>query len=118
MADEIPTPGELGRMIAALRDTQRDGFAAINARLDRLVTNELYAAEQRRVDDRIQALMDALAAEREARIRTIKDEAATREKEITEVEGAVEKFKTSLRWLAASILVPVGLFVFNLVEGV
>lgn len=106
MSTDAPTPGELSRLITAIRDDQRNGFAAINSRLDRLVSTELFSADQRRVDERLKDLADGITDEREARAAQIKDQRV-----------ALDKLTTNLRWLAAAIILPIGLFLANIVLG-
>ncbi|MEU0937562.1 hypothetical protein [Embleya sp. NPDC005971] len=55
MPDEL-TVGELGRSIDALRGELRDGMAALNARLDRVVSTEVYALQSAHTDRRIEEL--------------------------------------------------------------
>ncbi|OPC84254.1 hypothetical protein B4N89_27960 [Embleya scabrispora] len=55
MPDEL-TVGELGRSIDALRGELRDGMAALNARLDRMVTTEVYAAQSAHTEWRMAEL--------------------------------------------------------------
>ncbi|MCX4444809.1 MULTISPECIES: hypothetical protein [Streptomyces] len=45
MAGE-PSLGELGRLIQALREEQRENNMQVNARLDKLVSAEVYAVER------------------------------------------------------------------------
>lgn len=120
MPDE-PTLGELKRTMEA-------GFASVNASLAKVVSQEVFLAEQRRVDERHAAIQADIAEEKAERIAAIKDEQAAREKaitaeqtarktEITEEKGEREKIGTILRWVAASIAIPTALFVANLVQG-
>lgn len=94
--------------LGTLRAEQRSGFtdlrSEINLRLDRLVTNEAFAAEQKRVDERNASLG-----------REMGDERTAREKAVQALEARLDKSATNIRWLAASIIVPVGLFVGNIV---
>lgn len=68
MPDE-PTPWELHRSMEALRRSLESGFASLNARLDRVVSSELFAAYQQHVqkefDDHERELA-AIKADREA----------------------------------------------------
>lgn len=48
MPDE-PTPWELHRSMQDLRRSVESGFASLNARLDRVVSNELFQAYQQTV---------------------------------------------------------------------
>ncbi|MBN6054503.1 hypothetical protein JYK22_21355, partial [Nonomuraea sp. RK-328] len=64
-----PTPWELHRTVEALRRSVETGFNSLNARLDRVVTNDLFQAYQQAVrrefDDHASDLA-ALKADREA----------------------------------------------------
>ncbi|WP_274558033.1 hypothetical protein [Streptomyces spiramyceticus] len=51
-----PTPWELLRAIQQLRDDLRSDFAAFNTRMDQTVTKDVYAADQRAADLRIEGL--------------------------------------------------------------
>lgn len=82
-------------------DSMRSEF---NQRLDRLVTTEAFAGEQRRVDDRIADLQAALTAEKEARVSDKK-----------EAEGKTARVAANLRWTAASIVIPIGLFATTII---
>ncbi|UBU10042.1 hypothetical protein [Nonomuraea gerenzanensis] len=66
---DSPTPWELHRTMEALRHSMEAGFASLNARLDRVVSSELFAAYQQHVqkefDDHERELA-AIKAEREA----------------------------------------------------
>lgn len=128
MTADSPTSGELSRLIASIRDDQRNGFAAINARLDRLVSTELFSADQRRVDERLKDLADdiaseiasrtkALEEEKAARVKATEDEKAARVLAIEDQRVAMDKLTTNLRWVAAAIIVPIALFVTNIVLG-
>ena len=75
-----------------------------NARLDRLVTTEAFAAEQRRVDDRFAAQGEDIVGE-----------ASARKADIKALRDAADKTQANLRWVAAAIVLPVALFVANLV---
>jgi hypothetical protein len=50
--DEL-TVGELGRTVDALRAEFRTGLSGLNARLDRLVTSEVFTMQQGHTDRRI-----------------------------------------------------------------
>lgn len=84
MADE-PTPWELHRTVEALRRTVEAGFNSMNARLDKVVTENLFQAYQqavRREFDDHAAEIAALKAERDAEI---KQRAADRKLIVTAV---------------------------------
>lgn len=91
MADE-PGGWELQRSHEQLRQDMREGFASLGTRLDKVVTAEAFAAEQRRVDDKIRDLADDIAAERRER----------------------EKLTATQRWLIAAILLPIALTVVTI----
>lgn len=98
MPDE-PTLGEVQRVLER-------GLAEINARLDKVVSLDVFQAEQARVYDRITDLQTDLAEEKLAR--TQGD---------TAQQGQLDKLVTSLRWVAASIAIPTALFIANIVQG-
>lgn len=116
-----PGNSELDRLL-------REGFATVNARLDKLVSQDVFLAEQRRVDERHTALQADIAEEKAERVAAIKDEkaervaavtaeATAREAADTKEKGEREKLSNRLWMVAASIAVPVVLFVANLVQG-
>lgn len=94
--------------LTLLRREQRDGFESMrsefNGRIDRLVTQEAFSAEQRRADGRFDDLSRGLIEEREARIAADK---------IGQLRD--DKFAANLRWTAAAILLPIILWGGNLV---
>lgn len=63
MSDSAP-PGWFDILRGDLRDMRTE----FNGRLDKLVTQDAFAAEQRRVDDKFASLGSDLVEEREARI--------------------------------------------------
>lgn len=105
MPDE-PTSWELQRALEQMRADMRSGFEGINTRLDKLVTQDAFQAEQRRVDERFREIKDDLVEERGARERA-------------ELESKASQRNIGLwvRWIAASILIPVALFVATLIQG-
>jgi hypothetical protein len=123
-----PGNSELQRAIESLAGVQREGFANVRADIAKLVSQEVFLAEQRRVEERLAAQQADIAEEKAERIAAIKDEQAAREKalaaEKTARETAIaeekrerEKVGTWVRWVAASIAIPTALFVANLVQG-
>jgi regulator of protease activity HflC (stomatin/prohibitin superfamily) len=117
---EQPGNAELDRLL-------REGFATVNARLDKLVSQDVFLAEQRRVDERHAALQADIAEEKAERIAAIRDERAervaadtaeqnAREAAITKEKGEREKIGVWVRWVAASIAIPVVLFFANVVN--
>jgi len=127
MPDE-PGNAELQRAIESLAGVQREGFANVRADIAKLVSQEVFLAEQRRVDERLAAQQADIAEEKAERIAAIKDEQAARERAITaeqtarkadiaEEKAEREKVGTWVRWVAASIAIPTALFVANLLQG-
>jgi hypothetical protein len=125
MTDE-PGGWELKRALADHRTDMREGFKSINERLDRLVSSDAYMADQRRVDDRLKELADDIAAEQRSRAEAIALERETRtvevNKEVTNRKAAIDALQTSMdkmvqtqRWVAAAIIIPIALFVANIV---
>lgn len=94
-----PGNAELDRVL-------REGFANVNARLDKLVSHDVFEATMRRVDERAADLQADIAQEKLERVTAIKDEKAER-----------EKLSNRLWMVAASICIPVGLFLANLFLG-
>jgi hypothetical protein len=87
MADE-PSLGELGRLIQVLRGDIRDNMAQINARLDRMVSTDVYTIEKAGLIKEIGDLakdVEALAAQR------------TRD---------AERVTQTRRWMVASVIIP------------
>lgn len=123
-----PGNAELQRAIEALASAQRESFAATNARLDKLVSQDVFLAEQRRVDERHAGLQVDIAEEKAERVASVRDERAERiaavlaekaerEAAITKEKGEREKIGVWVRWVAASIAIPTALFIANLVQG-
>lgn len=113
MAEE-PGGWELRRALEQQRTDMREGFAQINARLDRLVSQDAFTAEQRRVDDRLKDLADDIAAEKVARQQAILDERRTRDDGDQRQQDQLDKLTTNLRWVAVSVILPIALFLANL----
>ncbi|WP_327385562.1 hypothetical protein [Streptomyces sp. NBC_01207] len=68
-----PTPWELLRAVQQLRDDLRADFAALASRLEHMVTKDVYAADQRAVEQRIGTLEGDLDELREQREREAAD---------------------------------------------
>jgi len=105
MADE-PTAWELQRSQEQIRADVREGFKGLNARLDKLVSSETLGLVTHRVDERIDALTQALAEERAHR--------TTGDKEL---EDGLDKLVARVWFVAASIILPVVLFVATAIRG-
>ncbi|MFE7093288.1 hypothetical protein [Streptomyces erythrochromogenes] len=71
--NQDPTPWELLRAVQQLRDDLRADFAALASRLEQMVTKDVYAADQRAVEQRIGNLEDDLDELREQREREAAD---------------------------------------------
>lgn len=106
-----PNTGELSRMLALMRDEQRDFRREVNARIDRLATAESLDGERRRVDERLKDLADDIAAEAKAR----KEGDTALALDITKAfEGVGKRLDSVGVWVRAllvGLLVPVALFV-------
>jgi hypothetical protein len=87
MADE-PSNGELGRLILALRDDFREDMAALNSRVDRLVSGDVYAVEKA-----------AMAKE-------IADIAKSMEELKAQRERDAERVTQTRRYVFASVIIP------------
>lgn len=117
MPETEPTPWELMRLMRQ-----------IDGKLDQVVTKDMFQAESRRVDERLDEQGRDIADERTARTGAIADErTARREGEAslkavldafkTKVEADADKAKANMRWLAASILLPIALFLYGQFGG-
>ncbi|WP_330479871.1 hypothetical protein OG301_39360 (plasmid) [Streptomyces platensis] len=87
MADE-PSLGELGRLIQALRGDIRDDMAQINARLDRMVSNDVYTVEKAGL------------------VKEIGDLAKDVETLATQRSQDAERVTQTRRWMVASVIIP------------
>ena len=94
-----PTLWELQRAIAQMRDDQRDGIAqlradlrgdiaALTARLEQVVTKDVYLADQRATSQRMEVLERDLAAE------------------ISDREDDQAKAAAGRRWLVGAFVAP------------
>lgn len=120
MPDE-PTLGELGRLIqamrvdvrdsmAAMRTDVRDDMAEINARLDKLVSVELYAAERDAMNTRIADLgkgLEQLAARHERDMQAVNTRHEQEMRAIAEQRAQdAARVTNTRRWIVASVLIP------------
>ncbi len=87
MADE-PSNGELWRLIEAMRGDVRDDMGLINARLDRLVSADVYAVEKAAMTKDINELGEAVKG-----IQRQRDQDA-------------ERVTQTRRWVVASVIIP------------
>lgn len=102
-----PSAWELKRALEALDRGMRDGFAQANARLDKLVSQDAFQAEQRRVEDRLAALAVAVANEKADRVKADEEEKRDREAGDAQQQIQLDKFAGSFRWLFASMVIPI-----------
>ncbi|MBD5787101.1 hypothetical protein IF650_13015 [Cellulosimicrobium terreum] len=108
----------------------------VDGKLDQVVTKDMFQAESRRVDERLDEQGRDIADERVARGQQIADERRAREKQVLALEATFksgiaderaareknekaaadrqDKSANNLRWLAAGLLLPIALFVANL----
>lgn len=97
--------------LKSIRVEQQNGFnqlrSEFNLRLDKLVTQEAFNAEQRRVD----VLLAGLGKD-------IADEQAARKEEMLAAQRRSDRLAVNLRFLAASVVIPVVLFIANIVIDV
>lgn len=107
--------GELRTMRAEHNQRLDEMRRDFSARLDRLVTTEAFAGEQRRVDDRLTDLANDIALERAARTTAIDAERSARKADKVEASVRADKVAANVRWLAAAIVLPIGLFIANIV---
>jgi hypothetical protein len=97
--NDEPSLGELGRLIQALRGDVRDDMAQINARLDRLVSADVYAVEKAAMAKDIAdvtKVVEQLAAKQERDVAAIHDQRAQDANRVTQTR----------RWLLASVVIP------------
>lgn len=102
-----PNGWEMKRALEALDRGMRDGFAQANARLDKLVSQDAFQAEQRRVDDRLAALAADMASEKADRVKADEEEKRERETGDGRQQTQLDKFAGNFRWLFASMVIPI-----------
>lgn len=91
MTDE-PTLGELKR-------TMETGFASVNANLREKVSQDVYAADQRRVEDRMADMKVDQAEEK------VERKAGDKEQ-----QTQLDKMSTNMKWLLTGLLLPTVFF--------
>ena len=91
----MPEPVTRDPVTQIVLDELRALRTDMNARLDKLVTQEAFAAEQRRVDQRHDSLGQDVVDERESR-----------KTAITELKTAQAKTAANVRWAFAAIVLP------------
>jgi hypothetical protein len=110
MSNEPESLGEVARLVRALQNSSDKQFNAMNTRLDRLVSAEVYQIHVGAIDKRIDGLTQALADETAERKAAVTAEAGKR----TE---AARNTGTWIRGLLFAMLVPVGLWIATLVAN-
>jgi len=88
MADE-PSLGELGRLIELMRGDIRDDLAGLNARLDRMVSQDVYGVEKASTARQLADLAKAVEG-----LQALRQQDADR---VTQTR----------RWLIASVIIPI-----------
>lgn len=91
MTDE-PTLGELKR-------TVESGFASVNANLREKVSQDVYAADQRRIDDRMADMKVDQAEEK------VERKAGDDKQQLL-----LDKMSTNMKWLLTGLLLPTVFF--------
>lgn len=109
MADEskMPNGWEMQRAFEGLERGVREGLAQINTRLDKLVSQDAFQAEQRRVEDRLKAIEREQAEEKADRISANETEKRERLAGDKQQQTQLDKFGTNFRWLFASMVIPI-----------
>lgn len=113
MVDE-PGGWELKRALEQQRTDIRDSFAQLNARLDKLVTTEAFAAEQRRVDDKFRDMAKSIGEAKASSVDAMNDERQARKDGDAAQQKLIDKLVGNIRWIAVSIVIPIALFVANI----
>lgn len=94
-ADTMPEQSPADQLAQVVLGELRSLRSEMNQRLDRLVTTEAFAAEQRRVDQRHDALGQDIVDERESR-----------KSAITDLKTQQAKTASNVRWAFAAIVLP------------
>ena len=109
-----PTAWELKRLIERLEVGVNGLGARLEARLDKLVSQEAFSAEQRRVDDKFKDLADDIAQERLARAEVVAREEVERTRGDAVQQAALDKLVATQRWLLVAIVLPIAFFGINI----
>lgn len=94
-----PSLGELGRLIRALRDDVREDMQAINTRLDKLVSADVYAVEKAAM---IKDISDLTRALEQLSAKHDRDIEAIGQQRIQDVQRVTQ----TRRWIVASVIIP------------
>lgn len=106
MPETEPTPWELMRVLRGVAD-----------QVDQVVTKDMFQAESRRVDERLDEQGRDISDERTARAEAIVAERAARKEEVASLRTEIDKSKANARWLWVSVALPIGLFLFEKFGG-
>ncbi|MGN6324504.1 hypothetical protein [Pseudolysinimonas sp.] len=99
-----PSDDTFDRFFGLLRDDLATFRREVNERLDKLVSADAFAAEQRRVDERIKVVDDKLNAEVEARKAAMAAEEAARKLMAAELEKKNARTGSWIRWTIGTLL--------------
>lgn len=108
MPETEPTPWELMRVLREIKDD-------VKSIRSEALTKEAFREEQRHVHERLEDLGSEIADERTARKEALAAAVADRKIDVARVDLRIDRAMTWIKWVAASIMVPVALFVAGLV---
>jgi len=116
MPDEsqMPNGWEMQRAVDGLNNSLRDGLAQINARLDRLVSQDAFEAERRRVDERLAALGADVVEEKTDRLSAVESEKQAREQGDKIQQSQLDKLGNRIWGAVVGALIPIGLFIADI----
>lgn len=112
---DAPTPWELQRQLDREISRIRDDLKAAIDRAEHHVTETALQALLIRIYDQIKALGEDVAQERAFRAADILAERDQRKAEVGRLEAQLQRMVTTQRWVATAVLLPIALFVANLV---
>lgn len=104
MGDE-PTPGEVSRAFAELRQDNRDEHERLRRGLTHKVDRQVYEADMRRWDDRYAQLRDDM-----------RRQAEDHETERKAFQDWRDKRDQARKWIIASLILPIGGIVVEIIS--
>ena len=110
---EIST-GELSRSLSLIRVDLKDGLQGINSRLDNLVPSDVFNAERKRTDERLQLVAKDLEEERALRKEVEHKEREDTKSAVAALQLQLDKLIATQKWIVITLLVPIGLFAGNI----
>ena len=110
---EIST-GELSRSLSLIRVDLKDGLQGINSRLDNLVPSDVFNAERKRTDERLQLVAKDLEEERALRKEVEHKEREDTKSAVAALQLQLDKLIATQKWIVVTLLVPIGLFAGNI----